>query len=113
MSGNDQKICILTRNLDHRSREGWEQNSNSPGHPMCGPADRLGEDCSGAGGWSGGNRISLSDEVSPGEVRYARERTVGPIPVVRLGAAFPGAIQGTRDQDGRSIGKGLINLRRA
>jgi hypothetical protein len=45
------------------------------------------------------------DEVSPGEVRSARERTVGPVPVVSRGAAFPGTIQGMKGQDGHSVGK--------
>jgi hypothetical protein len=47
------------------------------------------------------------DKVSPGEARSARERTLGPEPVVRRGAAFPGTIQGMKGQGGHSVGKRL------
>jgi hypothetical protein len=42
-------------------------------------------------------------------VRSSRERTLGPIPVLRPSgrAAFPGTIQGMKGQNGHSIGRGL------
>ena len=106
----DQKISILTRIHHHHSWECWEENSNYQTNSMSDPPCRSGEERSGAGERAGGNRTCLSDKqgkVKPGEVRSARELTRGPVPVVRLGAAFTGAIQGTKGQNGHSIRKGL------
>ena len=64
--------------------------------------------------FGGGGEVGRQQEfsvkqgkISPGEVTSALERTLGPVPVVRLGAAFPGTIQGVKSQDGHSVGKRL------